>query len=68
MDNLQVGDVVTYIDDWKPNRQWYLYSLHGNGQCTIVIIRDGKITNVKGNEEMLNASIVNLDINKIKRT
>lgn len=57
---MQVGDTVIYKD-----REWYLYSLSNEGLCTIVAIRDGKITNVKNGEERLNASIVNLNISEI---
>ena len=67
MSNLQVGDIVAYLDDWKQGREWYLQSMSKGDLCTIVIIRDGKITNNKGNEERLNASIVNLPISKIKK-
>ncbi len=63
---MKVGDIVEYIDDWKKGREWYLYSLSENGLCTIVIWRDGKITNEKNGEERLNASIVNLNIEKIR--
>lgn len=51
---MKVGDIVEYIDDWE------------KGLCTIVILRDGKITNEKNGEERLNASIVNLNIEKIR--
>ena len=57
---MQVGDTVIY-----KGRKWYLYSLSNEGLCTIVAIRDGKITNVKNGEERLNASIVNLNISEI---
>lgn len=57
---MQVGDTVIY-----KGREWYLYSLSNEGLCTIVAIRDGKITNVKNGEERLNASIVNLNISEI---
>ena len=63
---MKVGDIVEYVDDWKKGREWYLYSLSEKGLCTIVILRDGKITNEKNGEERLNASIVNLNIEKIK--
>ena len=63
---MKVGDIVEYIDDWKKGREWYLYNLSEKGLCTIVILRDGKITNEKNGEERLNASIVNLDIEKIR--
>ena len=61
-----LGDIVEYIDDWKKGREWYLYNLSEKGLCTIVILRDGKITNEKNGEERLNASIVNLNIEKIR--
>lgn len=63
---MKVGDIVEYIDDWKKDREWYLYSLSKRGLCTIVILMDGKITNEKNGEERLNASIVNLNIEKIR--
>ena len=63
---MKVGDTVEYIDDWKKGREWYLYNLNEKGLCTIVILRDGKITNEKNGEERLNASIVNLNIEKIR--
>ena len=63
---MKVGDIVEYIDDWKKGREWYLYSLSKKGLCTIVILRDGRITNEKNGEESLNASIVNLNIEKIR--
>lgn len=63
---MKVGDTVEYIDDWKKGREWYLYNLSEKGLCTIVILRDGKITNEKNGEERLNASIVNLNIEKIR--
>ena len=63
---MKVGDIVEYIDDWKKGRERYLYNLSEKGLCTIVILRDGKITNEKNGEERLNASIVNLNIEKIR--
>ena len=63
---MKVADIVEYIDDWKKCREWYLYSLSKGDLCTIVILRDGKITNEKNGEERLNASIVNLNIEKIR--
>ena len=63
---MKVGDIVEYIDDWKKGREWYLYNLSEKGLCTIVILRDGKITNEKNGEERLNASIVSLNIEKIR--
>ena len=63
---MKVGDIVEYIDDWKKGREWYLYSIFKGDLCTIVILRDGKITNEKNGEERLNASIVNLSIEKIR--
>ncbi len=63
---MKVGDVVYYKRDWKGKRPWYLFSLSQGDLCTIVLLRDGKITNKKGNEERFNSSIVNLDINEIE--
>ena len=63
---MKVGDIVEYIDDWKKGREWYLYSLSEKSLCTIVILRDGNITNEKNGEESRNASIVNLNIEKIR--
>ena len=65
--NMKIGDIVEYIDDWKKGREWYLYSLSKGDLCTIVILRDGKISNVKNGEERLNASIVNLGIDRIRK-
>jgi hypothetical protein len=63
---MKVGDVVYYKRDWKGKRPWYLFSLSQGDLCTIILLRDGKITNKKGNEERFNSSIVNLDINEIE--
>ena len=63
---LKVGDIVEYLEDWKPNRQWYLYSLQKGNLCTIVLLRDGKYTHEKQGTEYLNANIANLNIEKIK--
>lgn len=63
---MKVGDIVEYVDDWKKSRKWYLYSISKGYLCTIVILRGGKITNEKNGEERLNASIVNLSIEKIR--
>ena len=62
---MNIGDIVEYTDDWKKGREWYLYDLSPDGLCTIVILRDGKITNCKNGEERLNASIVNISLDKI---
>jgi hypothetical protein len=62
---MKVGDIVTYINDWKPNRQWLLESLYKGDICKIVLIRDGKTTYEKNGLTHSNPSIVNLDINKI---
>ncbi len=62
----KVGDIVEYLEDWKPNRKWYLYSMQKDNLCTIVVIRDGKFTHEKQGTEYLNANIVNLSIEKIK--
>ena len=63
---MKVGDTVEYREEKKKGREWYLYNLSEKGLCTIVILRDGKITNEKNGEERLNASIVNLNIEKIR--
>ena len=63
---MKVGDVVYYKKDWRGKRDWYLYSIEKGNICTIVLIRDGKITNGKNGEERLNTSIVNLDISNIE--
>jgi hypothetical protein len=64
---LKVGDIVEYIDDWKPNRQWYLYSIQKGGLCTIIVIRDGKYTHEKQGQEYINANIVNLPVEEITK-
>ena len=61
MDSLKVGDIVEY-----KGKEYYLYSLYKGDLCRIVRLRDGKITNEKNGEERLNASIVNLNIEKIR--
>ena len=67
---MKVGDIVTYIDDWKPNRKWYLLSIRKNNLCDIVLIRNNDYKNIKdfGNfkEIYLNANIRNLPLEKIK--
>lgn len=63
---MKMGDIVTYINDWKPNRQWLLESLYNGDLCKIVLIRDGKTTYEKNGLTHSNPSIVNLDINKLK--
>lgn len=63
---MEIGDIVEYIDDWKEGRQWYLYDIYNN-LCTIVLLREGKYTHTKQGEEYINANIVNLNINKIKK-
>ena len=75
MEELKVGDIVEYVDDRIPNRRWYLYSLSKGNLCTIVLIRNGEYMHEKHfksagyewSEKYLNASIVNLDISKIKK-
>lgn len=75
MESLHVGDIVEYIDDHIPHREWYLYSLGMGGKCTIVLIRDFMYMHEKKfksaghewTEKYLNTSIVNLDISKIKK-
>ncbi len=62
---MKVGDIVYYKKDWKGKRPWYLCSISKNDLCTIVLLRDGKITNGKNGEERLNANIVNLNLNEI---
>ena len=62
---MRVGDIVEYTEDWKPNRQWYLYKINEN-TCTIVLIRNGEYKTIRNQEAMLNANIRNLDIKKIK--
>lgn len=62
---MKIGDVVYYKKDWKGKRPWYLYSISKGDLCTIVLFRDGKITNGKNGEERLNANIVNLSLNEI---
>lgn len=66
---MKVGDIVKYIDDWKPNREWKIIAMHDNNLCSIALIRNGKHTTIKqfGNfsEKYTNASIVNLPIEKI---
>ena len=74
LQQMNVGDTVEYINDWKKGRQWHLYSLYSPNLCQIVLIRDGKFTTTKhfkqGNyewtETYLNANIVNLEVDKIK--
>lgn len=61
-----VGDIVEYIDDWKKDREWFLYDLYSDNLCKIVLVRDGKFTNKKNGENRLNPSIVNLSVEKIK--
>lgn len=62
---MKIGDVVYYKNDFKGKRPWYLYDINENGLCTIVLIRNDKITNNKNGEERLNASIVNLNISEL---
>lgn len=62
---MEIGDTVEYIDDWKPGREWYLYDMYGDGLCMIVLIRNGSYKNTKNGETRLNASVVNLNVNKI---
>lgn len=63
---MEIGDIVEYVDDWKKGREWYLYDIYGDGLCMIVLIRDGKFQNTKNGETRLNASIVNLSVEKIR--
>ena len=62
MDSLKVGDIVEY-----KGRQWYMYSLYGSNLCRIIVLRDGKYTHIKNGEEYINANIVNLSIEEIKK-
>lgn len=62
---MKIGDTVEYVDDWKPGREWYLYDMYGDGLCMIVLIRNGSYKNTKNGETRLNASVVNLNVNKI---
>ncbi len=64
--NMKVGDIVEYVDDWKPGRKWYLYDAYGDNLCMIVLIRGSSYENTKNGETRLNASIVNLNMDKIK--
>lgn len=63
---MEIGDIVEYVDDWKKGREWYLYDIYGDGLCMIVLIRDGSFQNTKNGETRLNASIVNLSVDKIR--
>ena len=62
MDKLSVGNIVQY-----KGKEYYLYSIEKGDICTIVRMRDGDIYNNKGGEKRLNANIVNLSIDKIKK-
>ena len=72
---IKVGDIVEYVDDWKQGRKWYVLSLMKGGLATIVILRDGKYVHEKSfksaghewTETYLNASIVNINISKLKK-
>lgn len=64
---MKIGDIVEYIDDWKEGRQWYLYEIYPDNLCTIVVIRDGKISENRNGEIMLHANIRNLPTNKIRK-
>lgn len=59
---MNIGDIVEY-----GGKEYYLYSITNGKLCTIVRIRDGSIFNEKGGEKRLNANIVNLPIDKIKK-
>ena len=64
---MEVGNIVEYIEDWKSNRQWYLYSIDKEKNiCTIVLLRNGEFQTIRNQEVMLNANIRNLNIEKIK--
>jgi hypothetical protein len=58
---MNVGDIVEYM-----GKEYYFYSITKGDLCTIVRVRDGSIYNEKNGEKRLNASIVNLPIDKIK--
>lgn len=60
--DLNIGDIVEYA-----GKEYSLYSMRKGGLCTIVRIRDGSIFNEKNGEKRLNASIVNLPIDKINK-
>ena len=62
MNELKVGSIVQY-----KGKEYYLYSLEKGDICTIVRVRDVYIYNYKGGEKRLNANIVNLSIDKIKK-
>ena len=62
MEDLKIGDIVEY-----GGKEYSLYSLSKGDLCTIVRIRDGSIFNEKNGEKRLNASIVNLQTDKIKK-
>ena len=66
---MKIGDIVIYIDDWKPNRKWYLLNIKNN-LCDIVLIRNNDYKHTKNfgvfNETYLNTNIINLPIEKIK--
>ena len=57
---MNIGDIVEYM-----GKEYYLYSITKGDLCTIVRVRDGSIYNEKNGEKRLNASIVNLPIDKI---
>ena len=59
---MNVGDIVEYN-----GKEYYLYSIMKGDLCTIVRLRDGSIFNEKDGEKRLNANIVNLPIDKIKK-
>ena len=48
--NMKVGDIVEYVDDWKPGRKWYLYDAYGDNLCMIVLIRGSSYENTKNGE------------------
>lgn len=62
---MNVGDIVIYTKWNLGERYWYLQSIRNGRLCTIVAIRDGKYTHTKNGEEVLNANIVNVDINDL---
>ena len=64
---MKVGDIVEYIEDWKGDRQWYLYEIYPDNLCTIVVIRNGKISENRNGEIMLHANIRNLSMDKIRK-
>jgi hypothetical protein len=59
---MEIGNIVEY-----DGKEWYLYDIYGDNLCQIVRLRNGKYTNEKNGEIRLNANIVNLNIEKIRK-